>query len=558
MRSQWRSIVKRGGYGYTIGTVFYHANLADPGWRRNVERAEVVEATSTTESGTEQIAKPEDQAPPIAKQKVLPTIAAAYEHDTNGPAANTDSGAPMFDPRQPFVVPPFPFDILPGAAQEFVVTQSDVIGCDMSGMAMACLANFSAAIDHQIRLKMMRHGNWYARAALWILFIAASSGKKTPMLRAATNELHEIQNQLRKTYEAQLAYCKEKDDPNLPAPPPRYVVHDTTIEKLAEILERNARGLLVERDEISGWIGAMERYGGTNRGASTDRAFWLQAYDGGGWLVDRIKRGETLVPNLSVSVAGGIQPSRLAELRGLTSDGLLQRFIPTMLQAPRFPKDAATDGPFSNYAILTRGLIAIGPRDFTMADDALEIMQELRKYLFDIEQNADGFAEGFQAFVGKLAGVAGSLALILHLTVDDYYDHPPQLSHDTLIKTDRLMREFILPHGFEFYRTSMASDGDRLQRIASYILTSGKVRFVASDFTYNVADLRGLSVFDLHKRLSPLVAGGWLIPVDKGPANRAWVVNGEVRARFKERAKTEEARKQSLAELMGSPRRSRK
>ena len=42
----------------------------------------------------------------------------------------------------------------------------------------------------------------------------------------------------------------------------------------------------------------------------------------------RISRGETYIGNLSVSLMGGIQPARLGELRGLTSDGLLQRFVP--------------------------------------------------------------------------------------------------------------------------------------------------------------------------------------------------------------------------------------
>ena len=37
---------------------------------------------------------------------------------------------------------------------------------------------------------------------------------------------------------------------------------------------------MVKRDEISGWIGSMEKYGGKGGGLS-DRAFWLKAYDGG-------------------------------------------------------------------------------------------------------------------------------------------------------------------------------------------------------------------------------------------------------------------------------------
>ncbi|MGA8612686.1 MAG: DUF3987 domain-containing protein [Xanthobacteraceae bacterium] len=463
---------------------------------------------------------------------------------------------PTFDPWQRYVVPAFPLDIFPDAVQEFIVAQSNVIGCDMSGMAMTCLANFSAAIDHRCKLKMMRHGNWYCRPALWVLLVGESSSKKTPMLRAATDELHEIQNRLRETYE--LVAKQAKDEKDLPPPPPRYVVHDTTIEKLADILSRNPRGVLVERDEIAGWIGQMERYGGTSRGASADRAFWLQAYDGGGYLVDRIKRGEIYVPNLSVSLVGGIQPNRLAELHGLTSDGLLQRFVPVLMEQPRFPKDAPTDSPFSGYAKFTRTLVNAQPKTLVLDDDALERLEDLRRHLHDLELEADGVAEGFQAFAGKLAGVAGSLVLILYM-LERSQDSGHQVPLNIVANVARLMREFILPHGFEFYRAAEgATDGDRLQRIASYILTSGKVRFVASDFTSNVAGLRGLSVFDLNKRISPMVAGGWLIPADREVINRAWLINPEVRTRFRLQIRVEELRKQSVAELMGSPRRSRR
>jgi len=40
------------------------------------------------------------------------------------------------------------------------------------------------------------------------------------------------------------------------------------------------------------------------------------------------KRGETFIENLSVSIIGSIQPEKLGEIHGLTSDGLMQRFLP--------------------------------------------------------------------------------------------------------------------------------------------------------------------------------------------------------------------------------------
>jgi hypothetical protein len=133
-----------------------------------------------------------------------------------------------------------------------------------------------------------------------------------------------------------------------------------------------------------------------------------------------------------------------------------------------------------------------------------------------------------------------------------------QVSKKTLEDTGHLVRDFLLPHAFEFYRTAEAvTDGDRLQKIASYILTSGKTRLVSSDLTRNVAGLQGLTLFDVNRRVSPLVAGGWLSQIEPGPVSRSWSVSQEVFRAFSERCRLEEQRKSRLADLMRSPRRSR-
>ena len=59
--------------------------------------------------------------------------------------------------------------------------------------------------------------------------------------------------------------------------------------------------------------------------------------------VDRINRGELFIPNISLSILGGIQPKVLAELKGLTSDGLLQRFIPVVMTRSALAIDRPAD-----------------------------------------------------------------------------------------------------------------------------------------------------------------------------------------------------------------------
>jgi hypothetical protein len=115
--------------------------------------------------------------------------------------------------------------------------------------------------------------------------------------------------------------------------------------------------------------------------------------------------------------------------------------------------------------------------------------------------------------------------------------------------------DFILPHAFEFYRTAEGlTNGERLRKLASWILTSKKTEVTARDFTRNVHSLRGLSTFDLNNCVSPLVAAGWLEPADRHPINRTWTVNPIVMSQFVRQRQIEDERKAHVARLMGSPR----
>src|SRR5262249_39028492 len=149
----------------------------------------------------------------------------------------------------------------------------------------------------------------------------------------------------------------------------------------------------------------------------------------------------------------------------------------------------------------------------------------------------------------------GTLALILHLAEAPRQRFAEPVEENTIEKVRRLMLDFILPHGFEFYGGADGTNGDRLRQIASWILTSGKKRLVASDLTTNIADCRGLTLREIQERVSPLVAGGWLTPDDEfNPLCRVWMVTPRVHAQLAERAKGEEARKAALAALINSPR----
>ncbi len=115
----------------------------------------------------------------------------------------------------------------------------------------------------------------------------------------------------------------------------RYIINDSTVEKLGELLNENPNGLLLVRDELGGWLATIQSEDG-----SVARAFYLECFDGNGsFTYDRIGRGTIFIESCCLSLIGGIQPSRIASLvraalSGELDDGLIQR-----LQLAVYPDD---------------------------------------------------------------------------------------------------------------------------------------------------------------------------------------------------------------------------
>jgi hypothetical protein len=121
------------------------------------------------------------------------------------------------------------------------------------------------------------------------------------------------------------------------------------------LLRENPAGLLVLRDELVGLIATWER-----EGREGEHAFFLEAWNGDqSFDTDRIGRGHISIPNLCVSIFGGIQPDKLTvyleqAAHALANDGMLQRF--QLLVYPdarrwewrdRAPDKAAREGAFA-------------------------------------------------------------------------------------------------------------------------------------------------------------------------------------------------------------------
>ena len=251
-------------------------------------------------------------------------IIAAKESRAEPPAGG---GRKAKAPPEPFR--PFPTYHLPQPMRQFVEQAAGAIGCDPAFVALPALATAAALIGNTrtIRLKQ----GWTEPCVLWACIIGDSGSLKSPAILAAAAPVYQMQGELRIHYkddverydQAKGSFEKRRRQaskdgglfderpPDQPRPK-RVVVSDVTVEKIAEVLEDNPRGVLLLRDELAGWFGSFTRYKGKQGG--TDLPNWLEMHRAGPIVVDR-KTGDRpslFVARAAVSVAGGIQPSTLA------------------------------------------------------------------------------------------------------------------------------------------------------------------------------------------------------------------------------------------------------
>jgi len=256
-----------------------------------------------------------------------------------------------------------PPEIIPGPFREWVVDVSHRMQAPLDFIAAAVMVMAGAVIGAGCGIKPKRKDNWLVVPNLWGGVIGRPGMLKTPALQEALKPLLKLETEAKKKYDEDLAFyeaeieifkaqkdalkaemskaakgkgIKTLDDlkyeyMNMEPPKEpiwvRYKTNDATIEKMAELLGQNPRGILLFRDELIGLLASWDK-----EGREPDRAFYLEAWNGYGSITsDRIGRGTVHVDNLCVSILGGVQPAKLlAYLYQATSelenDGLIQRF----------------------------------------------------------------------------------------------------------------------------------------------------------------------------------------------------------------------------------------
>lgn len=367
----------------------------------------------------------------------------------------------------------------------------------------------------------------------------------------------------------------------LPAKPARCIINDATSEKVAEILSRDPSGSLNVHDELAGWFDSFERYS-----SGSSRAFYLICWNGGPFSKDRVAKGakdpaaEIHVDNLALSILGGIQPDRLAKLRDLTSDGLLQRFLPVLMpSAKRGDEYHPVAGAEAEYERLIKAINDAAPQNYHFADDALDVRDRVNDDLHKLEM-VDGFPSALIGAIGKLRGYFARICLVLQVArqhdpmfgnecLTDGFTLPEgftpkarerihkllgivemdslsaglntstAISRQTAEAAEKVLHQFLLQHIFGLYDVIVngGQDRDTVRTIGDFILASNKDRLRPSDITAGVRALRGQPEQKIREWMGRFCAMGWLQLEEGKPGvpPKAWLVLPGLREHFAER-----------------------
>jgi hypothetical protein len=345
-------------------------------------------------------------------------------------------------------------DALPAGWGPWIAAEAAARGCPRDYVAASLIGATSAWIGNARRVAAT--ADWSEPPHLWFALVGAPSAGKTPAQRAMTEASDVLEREAEPAWqealaryerdaEAALAADKTWRDavrnatkssdlaPDRPAsaeaptkpPRPRVMAMDSSTEELQRLLADNCRGLLFGRDELAGWLGGFDRYGG----AGADRAFYLEAWNGGPYVCDRVRyHGEPVrIEHAALAILCGMVPDRLRDALAGADDGLAARFVyvwPEMMPIAPLANHADAEAAQRRNTLMTaaRGLRGLtmgmddrsqpAPRALRLDKDGLMLFDELRRDAMARARSTHGLSAGWH---GKTPGRALRLALVYEM-----------------------------------------------------------------------------------------------------------------------------------------------
>ncbi len=462
-------------------------------------------------------------------------------------------------------------DYCPEVISEFAFDEAERMGVVPDQIAGPAIIALAGVLDDDFKLQPKRHDHtWVERPCLWGAVVGGSGTLKTPAKERADKPLKRLENKYyqewkdeKERFDAALESSNGTAGMTLPGDPVRRRLYckDTTIEGLREILRDGggAKKILILADELSGILGSFDTYRQKSSGASKDRAYYLELYNGGGLPIDRAKKGEQIfVPNWSACLSGGITDDVLLQFFGkLDADGLLQRILlyrakrigPGIDRVPNHMAEKRYDETLNKLHMLQPG----PKRTVIRLSEGSIAVREGFERLVALGYHLPGATPAFRAHLNKFSGMFCRLCLVYYLA--DAVSrggsiHGP-VDERIAVMAAKAMTDYHLPVARELYgRLGYTGGEDAIATAAcGYILSKGCKAVAARDMVNGIREFRGAekSVDKVRSIMDLLEAYNWVQPSrwsKKKPT--AWAVNPLVYKKFERQAAAERTRRQEV------------
>jgi hypothetical protein len=309
-----------------------------------------------------------------------------------------------------------PIDGLPEFIQSLIKECTKVYGSHSDYWAGAFLSATALAMGNNFKLQT-RFTN---SGMLWICLVGCTGNGKSEPIDFALKPFQEIDKnnfrqfkQLLKEFELNKGLAKnEKAKLELPVNI-QYLINDFTPEAMASAHENNTHGIMISRDELSGWLNDIGRYV-----KSGEIQNLLTMWSGKPVCYNRVCKDPIRINEPFVSILGGIPPGLLTELSKDNRDlsGFLPRFCfinPDYAEKPKYRKSTLNAEFFISYAKYIKNILSINTlQEFRLSDEAESLYEKF--YNMNCNRYDNEKVEYLKGVYAKLDIILLRLALIIH------------------------------------------------------------------------------------------------------------------------------------------------
>jgi hypothetical protein len=460
-------------------------------------------------------------------------------------------------------LPEFPEQVLSKPVREFTARAARGAGVTFAHVAVPLLSIASGIIGTARRVQASR--SFTQPISCWCALVGFSGTGKTPGIAVTTRTLVEIERFNREkvsekqrqhetkaeaakaAHKAWLESVEEAVEAGLPPPTkpmeaakvgpfvrPRLWVSDVTIERVAVLLQSRPAGLPLILDELAGLFSNMGRYS-----QGSDREFWLEAWNGNPYTIERMGRDPIALDRLLVSVTGGFQPDKLARAFDGDNDGMYARICfawPSEVGYRPLSNEVAEVEPeiFNALSRLVRlgesdGDDVFVPRSIPLSADAADAFERFRQMLHGKKDGLeDRECEWWSKGAAQVLRIAGTLAMVEWSWNGAAEPSSIDLGH--LDGAVVLWRDYFWPHSRAALRQIGATRRQyRERRVLVWLRKQGIEKTELS-----IKDIRRelfghtMNAKEAEVMLDSLAGAGWLRKqsvVTRGRPAHRWLVN---------------------------------